>query len=43
MSEWLSLVAFPEHQGPYKPYNHSLYTEIIIFPDTDNTQITGRN
>ena len=29
--------------SPYKPCNHSLYIEIIIFPHIDNTQSKGHN
>ena len=29
--------------NPYKPYNHSLYIGIIIFPHIDNIQSTGHN
>ena len=48
MSEWLNLTAFlgttdSEVHIPYKPYNHSLYIGIIIFPHIDNTQSTGHN
>ena len=34
------------HRGPYspyKPFNHNLYIEIIIFPHIDNPQSTGYN
>ena len=29
--------------SPYKPFNHNLYTGIIIFPHIDNPQSTGYN
>ena len=30
-------------QGPYKPCNNNLYSGIIIFPHTDNTQSKRHN
>ena len=32
-------VKFNGHQGLYKPYNHNIYTGIIIFPHIDDTKI----
>ena len=33
VSEWvIKLTVFLNHQGPYKPCNHDLYIDIIIFP-----------
>ena len=49
VSEWLSLMAFwgtadmGGPYSPYKPYNQSPNTGIIIFPHIDNTQSAGHN
>ena len=49
-SEWVikfnGLSGDSGQRGPYsryKPCNHSLYIEDIIFPNIDNTQSTGHN
>ena len=45
--EWVikfnSLSEDSGQRGPYKPCNHSLYIQIIIFPHIDDTQSTGHN